>query len=896
MPWHQLLLRLRALVRRRRLDHDLDEELAFHLAMRASQIEATGVPPDLALRQARRLFGNLTAIRERTRELWSFTSAESVWRDVQYGARLLGRSPTFAMAAVLTIGLGVGANTAVFSVADALLLRPLPFDHADRLVRLYSVGTGTLVGPSAADVREFATESHSFERLVVYDFWAKNVSGSAPGDRPEQMRIGLVPPEYFALLGLTPVLGRVFSEAENHPGADHVVLLSASYWRAHFAGAPSALGQIVRINDEPYTVIGVMPDAIPEWVEVGPAWRGPVVMWTPYALPEEEWGPLHHSDRGGNTMGLLKPGVSVATANADVARIADRLATQYPVDRGIGARIVPLVETRAGSLKPTLVLLLASVAMILLIACTNVAGLLSARHTARRHEMVIRASLGASRGALVRQLVAEHLLLSLVGGAVGLATAWLGVRGLVAFHAANLPQLVDVRMDVRVLLYTLGLSLGTGLLFGTVPALAATRGNLGTSIREGGRSGTAGRKRQTEQQVLVVAQIACCVVLVLWTSLLVKSLLRLEHQDKGFRTDRLLTARLYLPTTRYPDASAITRFSETFAQRVRTLTGVRDATVTTFFPPANRITRTFTVDGQAVSRDDATLHARFGVVDDHYRSTLGIAMVAGRDFTNSDRATNPPVILINQVLAQRYFADRDPLGQRLRLGHLDVSAPSDTETVLATIIGVIGSTKNRGLAFDPDPEIIGLFRQMPDMNYGFKSVVVRTTADPAPVAGTIRETLRGLDSELPLADVATIDALLADQATDRRLSTTVLGLFTVSGVLLAIIGIYGVVSYFVAQRTREIGLRVTLGAQQRDILWLVLRNGLRLAALGITVGLVGAFASGRVLSRFLFAVAATDPVILAGVPLLIGAIAVIACYVPARRATSLDPVLALRES
>ncbi len=896
MSVRNLLLRLRALVRRRRLDQDLDEEMAFHLTMRASQIEATGVAADEAWREARRQFGNATAIRERTRELWSFPSAESVWRDVRYGARMLWRSPTFTIVAVLTIALGVGANTAVFSVADAVLLRPLPFARADRLVRLYSVSNGGMLGPSVGDVGDFATESRSFEQLVVYDFWPKNVSGRAPGDRPEQMRVGLVPPRYFAVLGLTPVIGRVFSEAENHIGNDHVVLLSASYWRAHFAGAASALGQVVRINDEPYTVIGVMPDAIPEWVEVGPAWRGPVVMWTPYALPDEEWGPLHHSDRGGNALGLLKRGVSVATANADVQRIAAELAERYPVDRGIGARVVPLSETRAGNLGPTLLLLLASVVMILLIACTNVASLLLARHTARRHEMVVRASLGASRGTLVRQLVAEHLLLTLIGGAVGLAAAWLGVIALVAFHPANLPQLADVQVDGRVLLYTLGLSLGTGVLFGTVPALPATRGNLGASIRDGGRSGTPGRKQQTEQNVLVVAQIACCVVLVLWTGLLVKSLLRLEHQESGFRTDRLLTARIYLPRTRYPDPPAITRFCERFGERVRTLTGVRDVTFTSVFPPANRFTRTFTIEGQAASRAEDVLHARFGVVDEHYRGTMEIPMAEGRDFSESDLAANPPVILINQVLARRYFPDRDPIGQRLRLGHLDESAPSDTATVLATIVGIIGSTKNRGLAFDPDPEIIGLFRQMPDMNSSFKSFVVRTTGDPTQVTGAIREALRSLDAELPLAEVATIDALIADQTTDRRLSTTLLGLFTVSGVLLAIIGVYGVVSCFVAQRTKEIGLRVALGAQRGDIVWLVLGNGLRLAAIGITLGLVGAFATDRLLSRFLFAVTATDPVILAGVPLLIAAIAIAACYVPARRATSLDSVQALRES
>ena len=893
---HDLLLRLRTLAHRRRLDADVDDELAFHLEMRAAQIEAAGADPAAARRAARRQFGNVTSLREQIRDLWSFPSAESLWRDIRYGARMLARAPAFTLVAVLTIALGVGANTAVFSVADAVLLRPLPFAHADRLVRLYSVGDGNLVTPSTGDVRDYAAESHAFETLVVYDFWPKNVSSNTPGGRPQQMRIGLVPADYFAAFGVTPMLGRTFTAGETRPGNDHVVLLSDHYWRAHYAGARSVLGQTVRINEEPYTVIGVMPDAIPEWVDVGPSWRGQVAMWTPRAIPDDAYGPLHRADRGGETIGLLRPGVSVEAATASVQRIAALLAGRYPVDRGYSARVVPLADARTGKLGPTLVLLLASAGMILLIACTNVASLLLARHTARRHEFVIRASLGASRVALVRQLVAEHVTLAVLGGAAGLAAAWLGVVTLANLRPENLPQLAGVHIDARVLLYTLGLSLGTGVLFGIIPALPATRGNLGTAIREGGRSGTAGRRRQFEQHALVVAQIACCVVLVLWTSLLVKSLLRLEHQESGFRSDRLLTARLYIPPSRYPDAPAITRFAETFADRLRAIPGVQDGSVTTFTPPANRITRRFTIEGQASSRPDDMPTTRFGVADDHYRATVGIPLLAGRDFAPSDAATNSPVVLINQALVRRYFPDRDPIGQRVRLRQLDVSAPSDTTTDIATIIGVIGNTKNRGLAFDPDPEIIGLFRQMPDMNYGFKSLVVRTSAEDATrVTGAIQEALRSLDPELPLAEVATMDQLMAEQTTDRRLSTTLLGLFTASGVLLALIGVYGVVSYFVAQRTKEIGVRVTLGATRTDILRLVLGNALRLAATGIALGVAAAFATGRVMSRFLFAVDANDPIILAGAPLAIAAIAVAACYLPARRATALDPVLALRE-
>ncbi|HTA74195.1 MAG TPA: ABC transporter permease [Gemmatimonadaceae bacterium] len=892
----QLIRRLRALFHRRRLDEDLDDELAFHLDMRAGQIEQTGVSHAEAAQAARRQFGNVAGIREHMRDLWSFPSAESLWRDIRYGARVLARAPTFTVVAVLTIALGVGANTAVFSVADAVLLRPLPFTHADRLVRLYSIVGGSPIGPSIGDAHDFATESHTLQSLVVYDVWRKNVSGNAPGERPEQLRVGLVPGEFFTALGVAPRMGRVFTPQEVRPGNDKVVVLTERYWRSHFGASPSVLGQTVRINDEPYTVIGVMPDVIPDWLDG--AEFGPTLMWTPYVLAPEDFDAMHHSDRGNGTIGVLRPGMTAAMATAEMQRIAGELAERYPVNRGVSARVVPLADTRAGSLRPTLVLLLASVAMILGLACTNVAGLVMARHTARHHEIVIRASLGAGRWSLVRQLAAEYLMLALLGGAVGLVAAWLGGIAVVRLHPANLPQLAEVRIDARVLLYTLALSVGTGVIFGIIPALPATRGNLGTAIREGGRSGTGGKRRQTEQQALVVAQIACCVILVLWTSLLVKSLLRLEHQDSGFRAERLLTAHVTLPPLRYPDRpdpGPIERFNQQFAERLRAIPGVRDATVTTFFPPVNQYSRSFTLDGQAASRLDDMPRASFGVVDDQYRTTLGIPMIEGRDFAGSDIATNPPVILINQALARKYFADRDPIGQRLVLRQLSQGRP-DTISTTAAIIGVIGNTKNHGLAVEPEPEIIGLARQMPDMNAGFKYIVVRTTSDPSLAIESVRDALRSIDPELPLSQVATIDAVMAEQTTDRRLSTMLLGLFTAGGVLLAIIGIYGVISYFVAQRTKEIGLRVTLGAKRADILWLVLGTGLRLAVTGIAIGLVGGFALERVLSRFLFLVTATDPTIVIGVPIVIAGIAILACYLPARRATNLDPVLALRES
>jgi predicted permease len=888
-----LALRLRALIRRRRFNRDLDDELAFHLEMRAAQLEATGLDAEAAQVAARRKFGHVMTRRDEMKDLWQFATWESLWRDVRYGVRMLRRAPTFTAVVVLTIAIGIGGNTAVFSVVNAVLLRPLPFKNADRLVRFYSIVHGTPTGPSAGDLHDLLPQTHAFERLITYDTWRKNIGGGAPGAQPEQALVGLVPPEYFTILGVTPVLGRVFTDAENQVGRDHEVILTTRWWRTHFASTPTILGQTIRINDEPYTIVGVMPDVFPEWLDAGP---GTIAMWTPYALPDELLGPLHHADRGGYALGVLRPGISAEAATAEVQRVAANLAAQYPADRGVGARVVPLADTRGGNLRPTLLLLMAAVALILLITCTNVAGLLVARATVRRREIVVRSSLGAGRAELTRQFLAESTILSLLGGAIGLALAWAGTRALATARPASLLELAEVRIDLPVLLYTLAISLGAGLVFGVLPILPSTRVNLAAAMREGGRSASMGRASRKERHALVVAQIACCVVLVLWTGLLVESLVQLQRQDSTLKGDHLLTAHFFLPPARYRDADAITRLCETFGDRARAIPGVVDATIATSFPPFNRITRLFTLDDQSVSRLDEEPSARFAVVDAHYRHTLGIPLIAGRDFAESDLPTNPPVVLINQTLAHRWFPGGDPLNRRLRLHHLTVSSPSDTGTVLATIIGILADTRNRGLALDPDPEILGLFRQMPDMNRGDKNIVARTTAPPMTASPAIREALRGLDPEMPLSNIASLDAIMADQTSDRRLGATLLGLFTVSGVLLAIIGIYGVVSYFVTQRTSEIGVRLTLGAQRRDVLWLVLGQGVWLAAAGIALGLAITLALAPVLSRVLFAVRVTDPGTLVGVTLLIAAIVIAACWIPAWRATRLDPILALRDT
>jgi putative ABC transport system permease protein len=882
-----LRLRVRALLARRRLDQDLDDELAFHLEMREAQM--SGGPM-----AARRLFGNVTSTRETLREMWGFPSIEALGRDLRYGLRTLIQAPRFALIVALTIGVAIGANATVFSVVNAVLLRPLPFAHANRLVRIVSIVKGARVPASPIDMRDFAAESHSFDIMAAYDFWRKDVTMHA-GDEPHEILMGLVPPEYFATFGVAPIEGRMMNAQENVYGNHRVALVTQTFRQSHFAPGAHVIGRTIRVNDDPVTIIGVIADkAFPDWTSASALYPR-VELWMPFATGPTQWLEANRAERGSETIARLKPGVTIAAATEDLRQIAARLGERYAADHDVGVEIQPLADVRAGTLRPVLGLLTAAVAMILALACANVASLLLARNSARQREMMVRASLGASRASLIRQKLAESLALSVAGGVIGITLAWIAHRAIVALHPGSLPQLADVTIDAPVLLYTLALTAVTSLLCGGLPAFAGTRVDLSTALRDGGWTGTGGRLMQMQQRTLVAGQIACCVVLLTWTALLVRSLERLEHQHNGFRTDHLMTAHISLQSARYPNPDAITRASDAFRDRVRALPGVRDATITTIYPPFGRATRPFALESQVLARIQEAPSARFGVVDEHYRSTTEIPLLAGRDFSSSDLATSAPVVLINHTMAVRYFGTRDPIGQRLSLYAPNVGILTDTLPFPVTVVGIIGDTKNRGLANPTDPEILGLYRQMPDVNYWSKNILVRTTGEPEQAATAITRELHAVDPNVALAEVSTIDAAFARQTTERRLSTGVLGLFTVCGVLLAILGVYGVVSYFVAQRTKEIGVRVSLGAQDRDILWLVGAQGAKLAGAGIAVGLVVAILARQALASFVFGITTTDPVTLGAMPAVVTIIALAACLVPARRAMRLDPVRALRE-
>ena len=898
--WNWLKAELSLLFRRRDLENDLRRELQSHIDLEAEQQQESGASEDESHYAARRAFGNATLVAEDVRESWSLAWLEHFFRDLRYGARALRKSPGFTAVAVLTLALGIGANTAIFSAIDALMLRPLPFTASDQLVRIYSTQKGMFNtfanpdGPSALDVRDFAQRSRSFQNMVAYDTWRKNVSFGESAGQPEQMAVGLVPAAYFEILDIRPIIGRLFSEDENREGKNYVAAISAQLWKNRFAGDPSVLGRKIRINGEPYTIVAVMPDVIPAWVEPGRHSE----IWTPFPYSPDMWSESGRGERGYAVLARLKPGVSLEQAQADLSVIAAALAAEHPVDQGVGVAVKRLADSRAGALRPMLYLLMGAVSLILLIACVNLANLLLARNSARQRELAVRTALGSGRGGLVRQLLAETLLLSLVGGTVGFACAEIGLRALARMHPENLPQLGSLGIDWRVLTFTLLVSLVTSLLFGLAPAFMGTQLNLVDALKQGGRSGTSGRSSQRVRSLLVITEMAMCLMLLVGATLLVRSIMRLESQNLGIRQDHLLRGRIYLPPVRYTNPGVRTRFCDDFATRVRALPGVIEATVTTVYPPNNGWTQMLVIPGDPVTRIQDIPSAQFGVVDQHFLRTLGIPLIRGRDFAESDSATSPPVALISEEFKRQYFATEDPIGRKIHIGPPQLPGiaveENITDDVDVTIIGVIGDFKNAGLAHAPQPQITVLYSQNPLVNGGFKDILIRTTSEPHLLEPEIRTQLRALDSDMPFAEVQTIDELVERQTGGQRFTTVLLASFALAGLALAIVGIYGVVSFLVVQRNQELSVRIALGASHANVLWLVLNQSLKMAAIGAGIGLLGASAAQRLMAGLLFGVSPVDPATFAGGAALLLAVAAIASAIPGARVLRIDPAQTLR--
>jgi len=901
--WHSLRLRLVALWQRPDREKELDRELESHLDLEAEEQLESGLSPREARYAAQRAFGNTTLVREDLHAIWQTNWLERLASHIKYAARSLRKNPGFTVVAILTLALGIGPNTAIFSAIDALMLRPLPFSSPDQLVRIYSTKNGTRIGglasaggPSPMDVRDFAQLNHSFQEMVTYDTWRKNVSFGSSGGEPEQMRVGLVPAAYFEVLDVHPIMGRLFTEEENQEGKNYVAAISARLWKDRYAGDSAILGRKIRINDEPYTIVAVMPDAIPEWLE---PWRpGLVEVWTPFAF-SDLWSEGSRATRGYCGLARLKPGVSLEQGQADLSTIAAGLAAAHPVDQGIGVLVARVSDTRVGELRPMLFLLMGAVSLILLIACVNLANLLLARNSARQRELAVRAALGAGRAGLVRQLFAETLLLSLIGGAVGLALAQMGLAFVTRTHPESLSQLASMGIDWRVLAFTLLVSLATSLLFGVAPALTGTHLNLVDSLKQGGRSATSGRPAQRLRNLLVVTEMAMSLMLLVDATLLVRSIIGLQHQRLGIRQDHLLKGHIYVPGVRYPDPGAITRFCDQFAARVRAVPGVIDSTITTVYPPNDGWTQMLGIPGHPATRVQDIPSAQFGVADSHFLRTLGIPLIHGRDFAESDGVATPAVALISEGFKRRYFPTEDPTGRQIHIGpppFLQIAPGANiTDSADVTIIGVMGDFKNAGLALPSEPQITVLYSQHPLVNYGFKDVVIRTASEPRLLLPEIRRQLHELDPDMPFAEVQTMDEIVEAQTGGQRFTTILLASFAVAGLALAVVGIYGVISFLVAQRKQELAVRIALGASRAHVLWLVLKQGFEMATFGAVIGLLGAWATQKLISGLLFGVSPVDPVTFAGAAFFLLAVAGIASAIPGARALGIDPARTLRQ-
>jgi predicted permease len=889
--------RFAMVLRRGRAARELDEEMRVHREARVAELVAAGMGEEEARCVASRAFGNASLLNDESREAWGWIWVEELAGHLRLGFRLLRKSPGFAIVAILTLALGIGANTAIFGLVNATLLQPLPFPDPDQLVRVFSTRGGERVDPSPLDARDMAAENHTFESMAINDTWRKSVSGLPDTDAPEQQMVGIVQSAWFSVLRIRPIIGEVWTPSADEPGRNYVAVLGEKFWRDRYHADPHVIGRIVKVNEEPYTIIGVVPDAVPAW------FYRDVPVWTPFVANPRQWQEFQRGNRGYWVVGRMKPGVSIAQAQADLRTVAASLAARYPADRDISAVLSPLTELRTGKQKTVLLMLVGAVGLVLLITCANLANLLLARNTARHREFAVRAAIGAGRRVLVRMMLAESILLAFLGGALGLLLAYGASVALIRYHPAQVPQLSAGTLDWRVLLFTFLVCLATAILFGALPAITGSRVNLSDALREGGRSGMAGMRGQRARQTLVISEVALALMLLATTGLLVRSILRMEKQDLGFPTDHLLTARFFLPSA-YRAVGAdgsetITRFADEVTRRVSTLPGVKQSTITAAIPPEDRWPELFTVVRHPAATIAEVPETRLDSVDFRYRATLGIRLVQGRDFQESDTETTMPAALINETMARNHFGGESPIGQQVYMGEPLNLRPQQTGidgngVERFTVVGVLADTKNDGLALGVQPQIIILFRQAPVWNFGYKRITLRTNIEPHQLAETLRREIQLVNPDSPVTNIETMDERVEELDASNRFSTTILGLMAALGVALSIVGIYGVISYLVAQRAQEFGVRLALGATPRNIVWMTVRQGLRMTVVGALAGLTGTVAIGGAMVKLLYEISPMDPVSLGmatGTLLLVG---LLACAVPAYRAMGVDPMVTLR--
>jgi predicted permease len=802
-------------------------------------------------------------------------------KDIRYSIRVLLKNPAFTVTALLTLALGIGVNTAIFSVVDAVLLRPLPMKDPERVVSVWehSLRAGVDRNEMApANYIDLRNQNQVFESVGSFGESSMNLTGAG---EPERLDARIISANVFAILGAKPALGRTFSPEEDQPGLHRVVVLSDGLWRRRFNSDPAIVGRNITLNAESYTVAGVMP---PDFFF--PEREGE--LWTPWAMePEEASGRGDHYVR---VVARLKPGVTIEQANAEVEAIAARLSNEYPrTNEGLGFLVSSFHEDYVGNLRTPILILFAAVALVLLIACANVANLLLAQATSRRREIAIRTALGASRLAIVRQMLVQSMLLAGGGALLGVLGALWGVQWLSKLAPESLSKLQSVSVDARVLVFTLGVTVLTALVFGAVPAIHASRSKPGETLSDVGRDVAGGLSGRYVRRVLVVAEVALAVVLLVGGGLLIRSFQRLRQVDPGFRSGNLLTMRMVLPSSKYAKPEQRRAFYDELLRRVDELPGVDSAGMITFLPLSfSGMNFAFSVEGRAAPGDMNLPLAVYRVVSPDYFRTMGIPLQRGRIFDSRDTADSPAVIVVNRRLAENFWPGEDPTGKRLKIG------PVDSRNPWAVVAGVVGDVRQGGLYGEQNFELYVPYAQEWRGFVAPRDLVVRTTGDAASLAGAVRQAVWAVDKDQPISDVRTMDHVLARAVSRERFQTLLLVLFAALALALACVGLYGVISYAVVQRTHEIGVRMALGAQPGDVLRLVISQGMLLTLMGLLLGVAGAFAVTRVMTEMLFGVTATDPLTFAGVPIVLGVIALLACYIPARRATKVDPLVALR--
>ncbi|MFZ0635452.1 MAG: ABC transporter permease [Candidatus Acidiferrales bacterium] len=808
-------------------------------------------------------------------------------QDIKYAARMFRKSPGFTFVAIVTLALGIGANTAIFSVIDAVLLKPLPYPQSGRIAAIW--GTDSKLGEnqraiSYPDFKDLQAQSNVFDHVAAYSDSTTSLTGAG---EPLHLIQEDVSVDMFSVLDVRPILGRAFLPGEDEPGHD-VVLLSYKLWQGHFGGDPNIIGRGVTFDARSYTVIGVLPASFSfPFNSDGPdVWRSFSRQSTPDISGEK---PIA-AERGAHflqALARLKPGVSFAQANEQADTIGVRLAQQYPdTNTYTSFRVESALDGLVGKLRPQLYILLGAVVFVLLIGCANVANLLLARATGRRREMAIRAALGAGRARIVRQLLIESAMVALAGGACGLLLATWGAEYLAQLAANQFPRVAGTAVDLRVLAFTFAASVLTGLLFGIAPALQLSRQAIGEVLKEGGRSASQGAHQHRLRNLLIVSEMALAVILLAGAGLLIESLSHLQHVNPGFDPHGVVSFAMDIPDSRYPTNAQHEEFYRQVAERIRTIPGVESASTGVPLPFSDAVIRTkYEIEGHPVAKsDEPPVHFRAVGLD--YFRTMGIPLLKGRVFADTDREGAPEVIVVNRALAEKSFPGEDPIGKRIKP---DVSEVG--EAPWREIVGVVGDVKVRGL---DQPDQAESYIPENQIGIDWQFGVVRSSAPLASLVPAIREQIHAIDKDIPIYDVRTMDEYVSRSVAQPRLDSALLGLFAALALILAMIGIYGVMSYGVAQRTNEIGIRMTLGAQQRDVLHLVMTQGLAVAGLGVLIGVVGSVGATRLLTTLLFGVRPGDPVTLLVVAAVLIGAALLACYIPARRATHVDPMVALR--